>query len=51
MEYLEHPALIEEWIQNIDDAAYEKIYTKMKSCHQLRRKLILIIRQSAGQKA
>ena len=24
MKYIEHPALIEEWIQNIDAAAYEK---------------------------
>ena len=34
MKYIEHPALIEEWIQNIAVAAYEKIYTKMKSVHQ-----------------
>ena len=31
---LEHPALTEERIQNIDAAAYEKIYTKMKRYHQ-----------------
>ena len=24
MKYLEHPALIKEWIKNIDAAAYEK---------------------------
>ena len=24
MKYIEHPALIEEWIQNLDTAAYEK---------------------------
>ena len=28
MKYLEHPAFIEEWIQNIDAADYKKIYTK-----------------------
>ena len=31
MEDIEHPTMIEEWIQNLDAAAYEKIYTKMKS--------------------
>ena len=29
MEDLENNVLIEEWIQNIDAAAYEKNYTKM----------------------
>ena len=34
MKYLEHPALVEKWIQNLDAAAYENIYTKMKIYHQ-----------------
>ena len=34
MEYLKHPALIEEWIQNLDADAYEKFCKKMKSDHQ-----------------
>ena len=29
MEDLEHTELIEEWIQNLDATAYEKIYTNM----------------------
>ena len=51
MEDLQHPAFIEEWIRNIDAAAYEKIYTKMKIYHQLRSKLIVTIKQNDGQKA
>ena len=51
MEDVEYPALIEEWIQNLDAAAYEKIYTNMKSYYQLRRKLTVIIKQNIGQKA
>ena len=50
MKDLDHPALIKEWIQNLDAAAYEKIYTKMKSYHQQRRKFIVIIKQNVGQK-
>ena len=30
MEDIEHPTFIEEWTQNLDAAAHEKIYTKMK---------------------
>ena len=51
MEDVEKPALTEEWIENLDAAAYEKIYTKMKSYHQLRRKWIVTIKQNTGQKA
>ena len=49
MKYLEHPELIEEWIQNLDAAAHEKIYTNMGSYHQRRRKLIVIIKHNVGQ--
>ena len=51
MDDLDHPALIEEWKQKIDSTAHEKIYTKMKSYHQLRRKWIVMIIQNTGQKA
>ena len=34
MKDLEHPALIKEWIQNLDAAAHGKIYTKKRSYHQ-----------------
>ena len=44
MEDIKHPELTEEWIQNLDSAAYKKIYTKMKIYHQLRIKLIVIIK-------
>ena len=51
MDELGNPAFIEEWKKNLDDAAYEKIYTKMKSYHQLRRKLIVMIKLNTGQQA
>ena len=45
MEDIKHTAFIKERIQNLDAAAYKKIYTKMKSYYQLRRKFIVMIKQ------
>ena len=51
MKYIEHLALIEEYIQNIDAATSGKIDTKMKSYHRLRRKLVVIIKENTGPKS
>ena len=51
MEDIEHSALIEEWIQNLDADAFDNIYTKMKSYHQFRRKFIITIKQNTVQKS
>ena len=50
IEDIKHPALVKKWIQIFDAAAYEKLFTKMKIYHKLRRKLIVIIKHNSGQK-
>ena len=39
MEDIEHPALIEEWIQNIDAAAYEKNPHKYEKLPSMKKKI------------
>ena len=51
MDYLDHPALIEEWKQNLDTAAYEKNLYKDVKLPSIKKKLIVTIKQDTGQKA
>ena len=39
MDDLEHPALIEEWVQNIDAAAYEKNIHKDEKLPSIKKKI------------
>ena len=39
MEDIEHPALIEEWIQNLDVADYEKNLYKDKKLPSIKKKI------------
>ena len=39
MKYIEHPALIEEWIQNLDTAAYEKNIHKDEKLPSMKKKI------------
>ena len=49
VDYYDHPALIEEWKQNLVAAAYEKALIKMLRYHQLRKQLIVMIKLNTGQ--
>ena len=51
MENLDYPALIEEWKQNIDAAAYEKnLYQDLK-LPSIKKKIIVMIKLNSGQQA
>ena len=51
MDNLDYPALIEEWKQNIDAAAYEKnLYQDLK-LPSIKKKLIVMIKLNTGQQA
>ena len=39
MKYLEHPDFIEEWIKNLDSAAYEKNLHKDENLTSMKKKI------------
>ena len=52
IEYLEHPALIEEWIQkHLDAAAYKKNLHKDEKLPSMKNKTDRNIKQNTGQKS
>ena len=51
MEDIEHPALIEEWIQNIDAASYEINLDQDVKLPSIKKKIDRNDKQNTGQKA
>ena len=51
MENLDHPALIEEWKQNIDAADYGKNLNQDVKMPSIKKKLIVMIKLNNGQQA
>ena len=51
MDDIEHPALIEEWRQNIDADSYEKYINQDIKIPSIKKHLIVIINLNTGQQA
>ena len=48
---IEHPALIDEWKQDIDAAAYEKNLYKDVKLPSIQKKLIVMMKKNTGPKS
>ena len=51
MNNLDHTALIEEWKQNLDAAAYEKNLNQYVKIPSVQKKLIVMMKLNSGQQA
>ena len=51
MEDLYHPALIEEWKQNLDAAAYENNLNQDVNMPSIKKRFFVLIKMNTGQQA